>query len=134
MSKVVPPSLDDEKEIPLLRADQDMINEFARLNSRKQRATEALNALQTEYDGIEDASNELMLADDEEEPARIRIGECFFSMSGDDAQTMLERLQEEKTAAKKAQEDLIAQTDKRMAELKAQLYAKFGTTINLEAD
>lgn len=42
-------------------------------------------------EGMQDAENELMLQDDEE-ATRIRIGECFFAMTSDDAQESLEKV------------------------------------------
>lgn len=39
------PTLDDDTEIPLLRVDQDKINEFARLNNQRTRLQEEYQKL-----------------------------------------------------------------------------------------
>eukprot|EP01147_Barroeca_monosierra_P003897 gene3897-8393_t len=127
------PTLDDDTEIPLLRVDQDKINEFARLNNQRTRLQEEYQKLKVEMEGMQDAENELMLQDDEE-ATRIRIGECFFAMTSDDAQESLEKMQVEKRKEQENKASSIEAIDKRMKELKVQLYAKFGNTINLEAD
>ncbi len=65
---------------------------------------------------------------------RYQVGEVFVHASSDDTNEMLEK------AKKKIDADIAELEEKRAAhvetlkDLKVQLYAKFGTNINLEAD
>ena len=62
------------------------------------------------------------------------IGEVFFHLDGDQTQELLEStktsLQKEMDSLKTEAKDI----ERLLSELKVQLYAKFGTSINLEAD
>lgn len=79
---------------------------------------------------LEDASNELMLSDDDN--VRFVVGECFLHMDKDAAEA---RLQAQSSAADTElagfRKELEAVKAK-MAQLKTVLYSKFGNTINLE--
>jgi prefoldin subunit 4 len=62
------------------------------------------------------------------------IGEVFFHLDGNQTQEMLESA---KTTLQKEMETLKTEAkdiERLLSELKVQLYAKFGTSINLEAD
>ena len=63
-----------------------------------------------------------------------QIGEVFFHLDGDQTQELLERA---KAFIQKHMETLKGEAkdiERVLAELKVQLYAKFGTSINLESD
>lgn len=81
---------------------------------------------------MEDASNELILTD--EEVVRFQIGEVFAHVPKDEVEGRIEQMKEvtsqklEKLEEEK--ESVLAQ----MAELKKILYAKFNDSINLEED
>lgn len=81
---------------------------------------------------MEDASNELILTD--EEVVRFQIGEVFAHVPKDEVESRIEQMKEvtsqklEKLEEEK--ESVLAQ----MAELKKILYAKFNDSINLEED
>ncbi|TKY61382.1 prefoldin subunit 4 [Spatholobus suberectus] len=83
-------------------------------------------------DNLEDASNELILTD--EEVVRLQIGEVFAHLSKDELESKIEQMKEvtsqklEKLEEEK--ESVLAQ----MAELKKILYGKFKDSINLEED
>lgn len=67
-------------------------------------------------------------------PFSYQIGEVFFHLDGDQTQELLEK---EKTSIQKDMESLKGEAkdvERVLAELKVQLYAKFGTSINLESD
>ena len=62
------------------------------------------------------------------------IGEVFFHLDGDQTQEMLESA---KTSLQKEMDTLKTEArdiERVLSELKVQLYAKFGTSINLESD
>jgi prefoldin subunit 4 len=73
-----------------------------------------------------------MLAD--EEQTRFVVGGCFVHLDNDEAE---ERLQGESDSTKGEIEEKQAELEglvAKMAELKALLYSKFGSSINLEED
>ena len=88
--------------------------------------------LQETNDNLEDASNELILTD--EEVVRFQIGEVFAHVPRDEVETRIEQMKEvtgknlEKLEEEK--DSVLAQ----MTELKKILYGKFGESINLEED
>ena len=63
-----------------------------------------------------------------------QVGEVFFHLEGEETQEHLEKakksLQENMDTLKSEAKDI----ERVLAELKVQLYAKFGTSINLESD
>lgn len=83
-------------------------------------------------ENLEDASNELILTD--EDMVRFQIGEVFAHVPKEEVETRIEQMTEatsknlEKLEEEK--ESILAQ----MAELKKILYAKFKDSINLEED
>ena len=79
---------------------------------------------------LEDASNEIMLSDDD--VVKYTVGECFVHMDGDAAE---ERLTTEAGRAASELDTLKKELDEineEMASLKKLLYAKFKDQINLE--
>lgn len=110
--------------------DQQNINVFNRLNQRMHEVEAELAAKKSLEENIDDADNELMLADDEE--VRFVIGECFFRFGMDEGQ---ERLSAEAVSVKAATAELDAEMESvkgKMKDLKTVLYGKFGSAINLE--
>ena len=86
---------------------------------------------QTILEELEDASNELMLADDDEE-VRYVVGECFMAIDKDAAD---ERIAAQTTLVQgeiEEHEAELSQINGAMEKLKKVLYGKFGTQINLE--
>jgi prefoldin subunit 4 len=85
--------------------------------------------LQKKLEDLEDAGNELMLADDES--VRYVSGECFIHIPKETAEERLQKLSETVTKEKEEYEGRMETTSERMKELKAILYGKFGSSINL---
>ncbi|XP_065853929.1 probable prefoldin subunit 4 [Euphorbia lathyris] len=112
--------------------DQQNINKFGRLNNRLHELDDEIKIAKESNDNLEDASNELILTD--EEVVRFQIGEVFAHVPKDDVETRIEEMKEvtsrniEKLEEEK--KSILAQ----MAELKKILYGKFGESINLEDD
>ncbi|PWA67823.1 prefoldin subunit 4 [Artemisia annua] len=112
--------------------DQQNINKFGRLNNRYHELEDEIKIAKEANENFEDASNELILTD--EEVVRFQIGEVFAHVPKDEVETRIEQMQE--TTAKhleklnEEKESILAQ----MAELKKLLYAKFKESINLEED
>ncbi|EQC39336.1 hypothetical protein SDRG_03541 [Saprolegnia diclina VS20] len=119
-----------EVEVDVRKEDQDRINEFGRNNSRLADVRDEVKALKDKLETLDDANTEIMMG--EGDNVQLFIGESFVQVSEEYAQEYLEA-QTEKTQAKveklQAEE---ASLEARQAALKKVLYARFGTSINLE--
>lgn len=83
---------------------------------------------------MEDASDDLLLVEDESAPIPFVVGEVFVHFNMEEAK---EKLEEAKSKVKKDIESIEAESTNVktiMSDLKTQLYAKFGNSINLEAE
>ena len=114
--------------------DQQKINKFARLNSRLEDLKEELKAKKGEIETLEDASTDLMMFEDDDEKVPYQVGEVFVYLTQDEAQQKIESSKESLGESVKTVENKAQSVKDEMAGLKAQLYAKFGSAINLEAD
>jgi prefoldin subunit 4 len=83
-------------------------------------------------DNLDDASNELILTD--EEVVRFQIGEVFAHVPKDEVESKIEQLQEATTQKLEKLEEEKQSVVAQMSELKKILYGKFGDSINLEED
>ncbi|RWR87901.1 putative prefoldin subunit 4 [Cinnamomum micranthum f. kanehirae] len=117
--------------------DQQNINKFGRLNNRfheleNEIKTTKVRFLQEANDNLEDASNELILSD--EDVVRFQIGEVFTHVPREEVENRLEKMKEETSKSlvklEEEKDSILAQ----MAELKKILYGKFKDSINLEED
>nr|CAG4635853.1 EOG090X0JBP [Artemia franciscana] len=123
-----------DTDVHILEEDQQKINKFARLNARFEELKDELKSMQNDLKNIEDASDDIMLLDEAAGPIPFMIGEAFIHCSQDEAQ---ERLSSSKTGLEnqmKSLEYAMNEVKSNMSDLKTQLYAKFGSNINLEAD
>ncbi|RXG73666.1 Prefoldin subunit 4 [Armadillidium vulgare] len=100
--------------------DQQKINKFARCNARLEDIKDELKTKENDLQNLQDAEDEMMIAldADEKDEAQEAISQ---------QRTVLE--EEKSTLSGKASE-----LQEIMTQLKADLYAKFGNNINLEAD
>ncbi|KAI0830912.1 Prefoldin, subunit 4 [Hypoxylon sp. FL0890] len=118
-------------EVEVRREDQDKINKFSRLHQRELNMEEELKVKNKEKEELEDISTELELAD-EDEPVPYKIGDAFFHIPLPLAQELLasstSRVEEEVSAL----EDKLGTVKDEMTQLKVELYARFGRSINLE--
>ncbi|KAK6845576.1 Gim complex component GIM3-like protein [Apiospora arundinis] len=118
-------------EVEVRREDQDKINKFSRLHQKELNIEEELKVKQKEKEELDDITTELELAD-EDELVPYKIGDAFFNVPLEQAQEMLA------TSSTKIEEDVSALEDKmgtirdEMTQLKVELYARFGRSINLE--
>mmetsp|Transcript_3802 Transcript_3802/g.6514 ORF Transcript_3802/g.6514 Transcript_3802/m.6514 type:complete len:120 (+) Transcript_3802:157-516(+) len=112
--------------------DQQAINSFGKLNNRLHELRAELNAKKKLEEDYEDASNELMISDEEE--VRYVLGECFAHLSNEDAETRvnqdLEEIQASTQTLKAEEQQILTEQGK----LKKVLYAKFKDNINLEEE
>ncbi|PQE31150.1 prefoldin subunit 4 protein [Rutstroemia sp. NJR-2017a WRK4] len=118
-------------EVEVRREDQDKINRFSRLHQREIGLEEELKSKHKEKEDLDDVSNELELAD-EEELIPYKIGDSFISLPLSEVQELLtkstENIEEEVTAV----EEKLSTIREEMSQLKVELYARFGRSINLE--
>jgi len=118
-------------EIEVRREDQDKINMFSRLHQREMLLEEELKAKAKDKEDLDEVSNELELAD-EDEKVPYKIGDSFISLPLPEVQEMLvastENIEEEVTGI----EEKLSGIREEMQQLKVALYARFGRSINLE--
>ena len=120
-----------ERDIDVKAEDQAKINRFSRLNEKYQELEEEISAIKEELTTYSNASEELMLCMGAD-GIRIKIGESFFKVDEDYASEYLETLRGEAEGKLAANSDKCETIKTEMDELKAHLYGKFGSSINLE--
>ncbi|KAL9130407.1 MAG: hypothetical protein Q9217_001415 [Psora testacea] len=129
-------SKDDEAsmgqdELEVRREDQDKINKFSRLHSREMALEEELKVKAKDKDDLEELSNELELAD-EDKNIPYKIGDTFISLPLPEVQDLLASATEQIEEAVSAVEEKLTSIREEMEQLKVELYARFGKSINLE--
>lgn len=110
--------------------DQKRINLFGRLNGRKYEVAGEIKGLTELQENLVDASDEAMIADDEE--MCYVMGEGFTVIGSEEVGRRLEEFQAKNEAKLERLTEEKDAIDAKMAELKALLYAKFKASINLE--
>ncbi|KAK6540123.1 hypothetical protein TWF694_008945 [Orbilia ellipsospora] len=127
-------SREDESsaETPVTLADQTAINTFSILHSRHTLLTSTLSEKNTEKEYLTDVSSELELSDDDD-LVPYKIGDAFVSLRVEEVREMLENEIKEIDEEIEDLEGRVRDEKGKMDELKVQLYAKFGRSINLEA-
>ncbi|KAI1258521.1 Prefoldin subunit-domain-containing protein [Xylariaceae sp. FL1019] len=118
-------------EVEVRREDQDKINKFSRLHQRELKIQGELDAKNKEKEELDDVTLELELAD-EDETVPYKIGDSFFHIPLPQAQEMLAESTSRIEGEVSQLEDNMSTTKEEMQELKVQLYARFGRSINLE--
>ncbi|CAK8687820.1 unnamed protein product [Clavelina lepadiformis] len=121
-----------DDDAPVTYEDQKKINLFARKNVQ-------LNELRSQVEGkkkvlqnVEDASDDLLLLEDENVNVDFKIGEVFIGHSQDETQDLLEKVKIDLNDDISGLQKESSEIEKVMNDLKVQLYAKFGDNINLE--
>merc|ERR1711931_45359 len=114
--------------------DQKKINTFARNTSRMTELKDEIEAKKKSLQNLQDASDDLMMFDDDTLLVPYQIGDVFISHTQEETQEMLEAAKEALEQEVKDREGRVSAIQQVLADLKVQLYAKFGNNINLEAD
>jgi prefoldin subunit 4 len=65
---------------------------------------------------------------------RYQLGECYLQVDKTEVESLLEKEEQRINSELDRFSELLAQTKASMGELKVKLYAKFGTSINLEEE
>jgi chaperonin cofactor prefoldin len=123
---------EDEVDVEVRKVDQDKINEFGRLSHRLTELRDEIAAINKNLTSYEDAEEEVMLVEDEDEALKLTFGDCFLDVEGDDVEAEIQRLTEVANSQKEVFESEMEKIAERQSELKADLYGRFGKTINLE--
>lgn len=110
--------------------DQVKINEFGRLNAKLKEREGEEQALRKAIEELDDAATELELADGD---IKLMLGgESFIDVDEDFARAYCEAEQEKLQTDLDDQTAAIADIKRRQDVLKVELYARFGSNINLE--
>ncbi|KUI53182.1 Prefoldin subunit 4 [Cytospora mali] len=118
-------------EVEVRREDQDKINKFSRLHQRELKYEEGLKLKNKEKEELDDITMELELAD-EEDKIPYKIGDSFFHVTVSQAQEMLEASTTKIDEEVSQLEEKLSTAREEMTQLKVELYARFGRSINLE--
>ncbi|GAA6023349.1 hypothetical protein JCM8202_001400 [Rhodotorula sphaerocarpa] len=124
---------DGAADVAVTRTDQDRINAFSRLNSRADEIVDVLDGLTKQKEDLEEVETEMeLLDDDDDEQVMYKIDTTFVHLPASQAleqiSAALEKIRTEVTQL----EDEKRECEDKMDELKKELYAKFGSSINLE--
>ncbi|XP_033340471.1 prefoldin subunit 4 [Megalopta genalis] len=122
-----------DSDVYITYDDQQKINKFARLNVKLHYFKTELKIKQNELKNVEDASDEIVLLD-EDVKIPYYIGEVFIHEDLEKTQGYLEDLKDKKKTEISNLESKCTDLEGIISDLKTQLYAKFGSRINLEAD
>ncbi|XP_014002474.1 prefoldin subunit 4 [Salmo salar] len=114
--------------------DQKKINTFARNTNRMTEFKDEIEAKKKSLQNLQDASDDLMMAEDDTLLVPYQIGDVFISHTQEETQEMLEAAKELLQQEIKDLEGKVSKIQQVLGDLKVQLYAKFGNNINLEAD
>ncbi|XP_063382573.1 probable prefoldin subunit 4 [Cydia fagiglandana] len=120
-----------DSDVHISFEDQQKINKFARLNAKVDDYKDELKVIQNDMKNLEEAVEELALADDSEKIPYL-VGEVFIYQSLQDTMKSLEESKQKKENEIAELEAKCEELKSQMAELKAHLYGKFGSHINLE--
>ncbi|XP_066590451.1 prefoldin subunit 4 [Prorops nasuta] len=125
--------MSQDSDVHISYEDQQKINKFARQNAKMEDYKQELKIKENELKSLEDACDELALADDDV-TVPYRYGEVFVYQDLEKTQNCLEDAKKRKKAEIKSLECKCTDLKAMMSDLKTQLYAKFGSHINLEAE
>ncbi|CAD0200814.1 unnamed protein product [Chrysodeixis includens] len=120
-----------DSDVHISFEDQQKINKFARLNAKVDDLKEELKVKQNDMKNLEEAVEELSLTDDSEKIPYL-IGEVFMCQGLEDTLKFLDEAKGRKTNEINDLEGRCDELKSQMSELKAHLYGKFGSHINLE--
>uniref|UniRef100_A0AAQ4RN55 Prefoldin subunit 4 n=3 Tax=Gasterosteus aculeatus TaxID=69293 RepID=A0AAQ4RN55_GASAC len=122
------------EDVNVTFADQQKINKFARNTNRMTELKNEIEVKKKSLQNLQDASDDLMMLDDDALLIPYQIGDVFVSHTQEETQEMLEAAKETLEQEVKGLEERVSAIQQVLGDLKVQLYAKFGNNINLEAD
>ncbi|KAL8934135.1 MAG: hypothetical protein Q9211_005391 [Gyalolechia sp. 1 TL-2023] len=122
-------------DLEVRREDQDKINKFSRLHQRETLLEDELKSRAKEKEDLEEISNELELADENEKIPYESDGElrdAFIMLSLPEVQELLTSASDKIEKSVATTEGKLSGIRDEMESLKVDLYARFGKSINLE--
>ena len=114
------------------RQDQDKINAFSKLNLKYHDLKNDITKLKEEMDNFVDAVGAIDETLGEDGALKLFLGEAMVAVTDDAANSYVEQLQEEKQTELDDKLEKLEEMEGQMRDLKSYLYAKFGSSINLE--
>ncbi|KAK9899070.1 hypothetical protein P389DRAFT_209091 [Cystobasidium minutum MCA 4210] len=125
------PSEAEQDDIEVQPQDQERINAFSTLNHRLSDLEDRIQVQRDEKDQLEELAMELELAD-EDEPVLYKIASSFYHLTPEQANERVSQAIEVIDNTVENLETEASECKEKMSELKTLLYAKFGSSINLE--
>ncbi|CAG03863.1 unnamed protein product, partial [Tetraodon nigroviridis] len=126
------------EDVHVTYEDQQRINNFATNMRRMTELKNELEAKKKSLQNLQDASDDLMMLDDDALLVPYQIGEVFISHTQEETQEMLEAAKVSSemhdSLGSMGIELRVSDIQQVLGDLKVHLYAKFGDNINLEAD
>lgn len=118
----------DEVPIDVTWEDQRSICTFSRLHRRVQLLLKRQKTLDDDIEKIDDAATEVMISDD----VMYVFGEAFVGIDSDKSLELLEAERNRLAEQKSDVDTELKELEEVLGQLKAQLYAKFGSQIYLD--
>ncbi|KAL8858127.1 MAG: hypothetical protein Q9178_005304 [Gyalolechia marmorata] len=118
-------------DLEVRREDQDKINKFSRLHQREMLLEDDLKSRAKEKEDLDEISNELELAD-EEEKVPYKLGDAFIMLPLPEVQELLSKSTGKIERSVSDTEEKLSDIREEMDSLKRDLYSRFGSSINLE--
>ena len=112
--------------------DQMKINKFSKLNMKFGIKQIEIKTLKDELENLQSAAD--MIEEAMGDPLKLFVGECLIEVDEEAATQYQEKLMEEKQEDLEKLQDELDEYETEMKGLKSFLYARFGTSINLEED
>ncbi|XP_007944993.1 LOW QUALITY PROTEIN: prefoldin subunit 4-like [Orycteropus afer afer] len=122
------------EDVSVTFEDQQKINNFARNMSRITELKEEIEVKKKQLQNLEDACDDIMLADDDCLMIPYQVSDVFISHLQEETQEMLEEAKKNLQEEIDALESRVESIHWVLADLKVQLYPKFRSNINLKAD
>lgn len=119
-----------KEDTEIERGDQVKINQFSRANAKAGELRDEIKKLKEEIDNLEDAT--LMVEESMGEGLKLFLGECFVAVDEDQGANYVEKIATEKQEELDSKQEQLDQLEDEMKTLKTFLYARFGSSINLE--
>lgn len=125
--------LQPDQDVNVTYEDQQKINNFARYNMKSNDLKEELTEKEKELSNLNNASDEILMLDDDV-PIPYQVGEVFVVGDKDEAEKVIEKEKENIEKVISGLKRKVGEYQDLMSKLKVDLYARFGTSINLESD
>ncbi len=120
------------QDTEISREDQQKINMFSRCNMKANELKADIKKLKEQLDALQDA--EQMIEESFGEGLKLFIGEALVDVDEDQARKYHESAVEELQNQIEKLSDTLDDTENEMKNMKSYLYARFGTSINLEEE